>query len=105
MQNRNRLTDRENHLTVTKGERGWRKDWEFGVSRHRIAYIGWINKPLLSSTGNYNQYPMINHNGKEYEKEYRRSHRASGETNPTSIHEDTDLIPGFAQWVKDLVLP
>ena len=27
------------------------------------------NKVLLYSTGNYSQYPMINHNGKEYEKE------------------------------------
>ena len=34
-------------------------------------YIEWINnKVLLYSTGNYIQYPVINHNGKEYEKEY-----------------------------------
>ena len=28
------------------------------------------NKVLLNSTGNYIQYPVINQNGKEYEKEY-----------------------------------
>ena len=45
-------------------------NWEFGVSRCKLVYIGWINnKVLLYSTGNYIQYPMINHNGKELKKE------------------------------------
>ena len=46
------------------------KDWEFEISRHKLLYIEWINNGvLLYSTGNYIQYPIINHNGKEYEKE------------------------------------
>ena len=32
-------------------------------------YIRCINKILLYSTGNYIQYPVIRHNGKEYKKE------------------------------------
>ena len=45
-------------------------DWEFGISRGKLLYIGGINnKVLLYSIGNYIQYPVINHNGKEYEKE------------------------------------
>ena len=45
-------------------------EWEFGVSGSKLLYIGWINnKDLLYSTGNYIQYPVINHDGKEYEKE------------------------------------
>ena len=33
-----------------------------------------------------------------------RSHRGSGVTNLTSIHEDAGWIPGLALWVKDLAL-
>ena len=45
-------------------------DWEFGVSRCKVFHIECINnKVLLYSTGNYIQYPRINHNGKEYKKE------------------------------------
>ena len=47
------------------------KDWEFEVSRGKLLYKGWKNnKVLLYSTRNYIQYPVTNHNRKEYEKEY-----------------------------------
>ena len=49
---------------------GGGKAWESGISRCKLVYIGWIhNKVLLCSTGNYIQYPVINRNGKEHEKE------------------------------------
>ena len=55
---------------VAKGEvGGGGMEWEFGVRRCKLLYVGWINKVLLQSTGNYIQYPGINHNGKEYKKE------------------------------------
>ena len=43
----------------------------YGYQKGKVGYyIKCINnKDLLYSTGNYIQYPMINHNGK-YEKEY-----------------------------------
>ena len=55
---------------VAKGERDERgEDWKFRTDRWKPLYIGWINNNiLLYSTGNYIQYPVINHNEKEYEK-------------------------------------
>ena len=41
-----------------------------GISRCKLLYRERVNnKVLMYSTGNYSQYPVINHNGKEYEKE------------------------------------
>ena len=48
-------------------------DWEFGISKVKLLYMEWINnKVLLYSTGNYIQYPVTNHNGKEYFKKSAR---------------------------------
>ena len=65
---KHRLIDIENRLRVAKGEeRKAGKEWEFGISRGKLLYIGWINnKLLLWSTGNNTQYAVTNHNGKEY---------------------------------------
>ena len=43
-------------------------DWEFGVNRCKLVYTELINKALLHSTGKYIQSPVINYNGKVYEK-------------------------------------
>ena len=52
-----------------RGEGRGGMEWEAGVSRCKLLYVEWINnKVLLCSTENYIQYPMINHNGKEYFK-------------------------------------
>ena len=44
--------------------------WGYGVSGCKLLYIEWINnKVLLYRAENYIQYPVINHNGKECNKE------------------------------------
>ena len=60
----------EDRLVVAKGAGGGGgMEWDFGVSRCKLLHIEWINnKVLLYSSGNYIQYPKINHNGKEYLK-------------------------------------
>ena len=46
-------------------------DWESGMSGCKRLYTQWINnKVLLSCTEKYIQYPVINHNRKEYKKEW-----------------------------------
>ena len=56
-------------LQLPRGRRNG--GWELGISICKLLYIGWINnKVLLYSTGKYIQYPVINHDGKEHEKEY-----------------------------------
>ena len=61
--------DIEDRLVVAKVEGLGGLEWEVGVSRCKLLCIEWINnKVLLYSTENYIQYPMINHNEKEYFK-------------------------------------
>ena len=53
LQNRNRLTDLESKLMVTRGE-GCRERIvrEFGINMYALLYLRWIpNKDLLYSTG------------------------------------------------------
>ena len=63
------MTRRE-QTVVAKEEMGrGGTDWEFGGSRCKLLQTEWINnKVLLSSTGNYTQYPGTNHSGKDYKK-------------------------------------
>ena len=49
------------------GARYKREGWEFVISRCKLLYIDWINNKVQPyKIGNYLQYAMINHNGKEY---------------------------------------
>ena len=52
-------------LPMGEVRRGGKK-WEFGISRGQLLHTGWLNKVLLYSTGNYTQYPVAKHKGKEY---------------------------------------
>ena len=63
-------------LWLPTGRVGEGMEWEFGISRCKLLYKELINnKVLLYSTGNYIQYPVINHNGREYEKNiYTHTH-------------------------------
>ena len=75
--NRNRIRDIGNRLVVPKGRDSRRQSSyppptrEFGISRCKLIHTERMsNKVLLHGTGSYIQYPVINHNGKEYGKIY-----------------------------------
>ena len=53
------------HREQTCGCQGVREGW---IGSLGLADANYYNKVLLYNTGNYVQYPVINHNGKEYEK-------------------------------------
>ena len=74
---------------VAKGEgEWWRGAGEFGFSRYKLVYTRWINnKVLLYNSENYIQYPLIIHNGEEFEKNVSicitQSLCPTAEVNPT----------------------
>jgi len=57
-----------NKLVATKGWGRGGKDFEFGISRDKLVYIGGINKVLLYSIGNYVQYLVQTIMGKNMKK-------------------------------------
>ena len=73
------ITCREAHRTdlwsKRGGGRGGGMGWEFGVGRYKLLHIEWINnKVLLYSTGNYSQYPVINHNKRIWKRTHTYTH-------------------------------
>ena len=69
-------------------------EWEVGFCRYKLLYVEWLNsKILLYSMGNYIQYLMINHNGKEYFREF-----------PLQL-SGLMIQLVFAPWVKDPASP
>ena len=68
---RDRVTDVENKLMVTEGERPGGINWETGIDIYTLLYIKQIiNKDLLNSTGNSTQYSIMTYMGKESKKEW-----------------------------------
>ena len=57
-------------MTDKEEEGGSGMEWEFGVRRYKLLHAEWINMVLLYGTENYIQSPELDHDGKEYKKEY-----------------------------------
>ena len=50
-------------------EGGGGEDWEFGICRCKLGYIGWIKNKVLAAHGTLFNI-MVNYKGKEYEYMY-----------------------------------
>ena len=62
---RNRLIDTENRLVAAQGP-GLGEWWRGRLELAGGSYYMWNRQQdLLCSTGNYNQYPVIDYHGKE----------------------------------------
>ena len=68
---------KENRLVGVRGKRDGRglnsdfllANFVLYIPICKLVYIEWIgNKPLLYNTGKYIQHPVINHNGKNMQK-------------------------------------
>ena len=60
---------------------GWGRKGLGIWDRCKLLYRGWINNQfLLYRTGNYIQYPVINHNGKKYTHTHTHTHTHTTES-------------------------
>ena len=58
------------------------------------------NKVLLYSTGNYIQYPVRNHNGKQYEKEMKETVAKINKTKSWFFEKINQINKSLARLIK-----
>ena len=96
--------DMEIRLVVAKGKgvgEGWSGILRLAHNRCQLLFRGWINnKILLYSTGNCIQYPVINHNGKEYVGVPVLAQWLTIRLGTMRLR-----APDPSQWIEDLALP
>ena len=73
---------------------------------HSLNRNGWVvsfQTTFLKRTKKY--LPGVPIVAQQVKNPTTSSHCSSAVTNPTSIHEEVDSIPGLTQWVNDPALP